>query len=268
MATLPIPKQAMIRRTQDAPPHAEQELALAIRAPQSPIQSHWLLEVVKLLLDKLPPAHLLFLSPSTKRSSGRNFKRHGVTPAADGGKRCPDDGYGDDEFDPCWYDFRRGFTVHNYLECEGFGYGDPDTGIPEPTCPVEEFYENEKRLTRLKMEPLRTLLFRNPKMAVYNELENAVLVHSSKNIRAQYEWKYRASLGQLVFRGLHIEDGWTFDATTTAIFMLLASVVSILIVPIEWLIYGDWGVAWNVGTCFIPLLTGLGSYLLQAGASG
>jgi hypothetical protein len=50
--------------------------------------------------------------------------------------------------------------------------------------------------------------------------------------------------------------------------MPLAAVVSILIVLVAWLIYGDWGVAWNVGACFIPLLTGLGSWLLQAGASG
>jgi hypothetical protein len=75
-------------------------------------------------------------------------------------------------------------------------------------------------------------------------------------------------LGQLVFRGLHIEDSWTFDTTIPAIFMPLAAVVSVLIVLVAWLIYGDWGVAWNVGACFIPLLTGLGSWLLQAGASG
>ena len=42
------------------------------------------------------------------------------------------------------------------------------------------YYKNRELLTRLEMEPLRTLLFQNPKMAVYNKLENAKLVYSSK----------------------------------------------------------------------------------------
>jgi hypothetical protein len=77
-------------------------------------------------------------------------------------------------------------------------------------------------------------------------------LHGARSIRDQYQWKYCASLGQLVFRGLHIEDGWTFDAIISAIFMPLAAVASMLIVLVAWLIYGDWGVAWNVGACFVP----------------
>ena len=85
------------------------------------------------------------------------------------------------EFDPCRYDYKRGFTVHHPYDCDLLEYsGDPELGFSGPTCPVEEFYENRERLTRLEMEPLRTLLFQNPKMAVYNELENAELVRSSK----------------------------------------------------------------------------------------
>lgn len=34
--------------------------------------------------------------------------------------------------------------------------------------------------------------------------------------------------------------------------MPLAAVASMLIVLVAWLIYGDWGVAWNVGACFVP----------------
>lgn len=45
---------------------------------------------------------------------------------------------------------------------------------------MEEYYKSRERLKRLKMEPLRTLLFQNPKMTVYNKLENAELVYSSK----------------------------------------------------------------------------------------
>ncbi|KAH7311901.1 hypothetical protein BKA65DRAFT_558533 [Rhexocercosporidium sp. MPI-PUGE-AT-0058] len=105
-------------------------------------------------------------------------------------------------------------------------------------------------------------------MAVYNELENAELVHSSRSIRNQYQGEHCASLGQLVFRGLHIEEGWTFDAAIPAIFMPLAAMVSIFVVLVAWLTYYDWGVAWNVGACFIPLLTGLGNWLLSCRGFG
>lgn len=81
----------------------------------------------------------------------------------------------------CRYDPETGFTRHG-TECDVFYY-DPerdDISISISPCSVEEFYKNSKRLERLKMEPLRTLLFQNPKMAVYNELKNAELVYSSR----------------------------------------------------------------------------------------
>ena len=350
MVTLPIPERAIVRRTYNPPLHAEQELFLAIRAPQTPIQGLWLLEMVKLLLHKLPPAqpslpgvlpqfnpglplqsllsslappgiisqrriipveerylrtsptHEAFdfrapqppptfgptyerynrrladlknlLGPLTREndSSGdddsgcvllcwggssscrvlavnhiggsidqelfwkklqtawydtrgrwqqklpwyriRSVKQveirlvgpdpntkdlfHGVFQPADKALETkeqrlrenastfsdypepePDlyDDYEDHESDPCWYDFRKGFTIHKR---DDDGLAMCGVEFPNITCPVEEFYENQKRLMRLKIEPLRTLLFQNPKMAVYNELENTELVYSSK----------------------------------------------------------------------------------------
>ncbi|KFY19200.1 hypothetical protein V493_08081 [Pseudogymnoascus sp. VKM F-4281 (FW-2241)] len=183
------------------------------------------------------------------------------------------DPYDDDlsEIDPCWYNHDKGFTIHNPEVCGVLKYGynglwsNPNWG--PLTCPVGKSDRIRERLTRLEMEPLRTLLLQNPKMAVYNELANAELVHTSRSILDQYQFRNCASLGQLVFRGLLVEDGWKFDATIAAIFMPLAVVASILIVIVAWLIYRDWGVAWNVGACFVPLLTGLGNWLFHAGAS-
>jgi hypothetical protein len=93
----------------------------------------------------------------------------------------------DDDFsegDPCFYDYKHGSIYHNEQYCDlltyGGTFGFQDEEIPDLTCSVEEYYKKKERLTRLKMEPLRTLLFQNPKMAVYNELWNAKLVHSSK----------------------------------------------------------------------------------------
>jgi hypothetical protein len=77
---------------------------------------------------------------------------------------------------PCQYDTKRGLTVHG-KDCHGLTH---DLEEDIFLCPVEEFYKNSERLKRLKMEPLRTLLFQNPNMAVYNELENVELVYSSK----------------------------------------------------------------------------------------
>jgi len=93
------------------------------------------------------------------------------------------DPWGEDNFEsyPCRYDYKRGFTDHNPLCCDTYQYcGDPDYEIPDPTCPVEERQKDREKLDRLAMEPLRTLLFQNPKLAVYNELENADLVYSSE----------------------------------------------------------------------------------------
>lgn len=79
---------------------------------------------------------------------------------------------------PCWYDHRSGHMVHNEDTCILYLIEyDDDFNL---TCDVEEHYRNRERLTKMKMESLRTLLFQNPKMAVYNELDNAELVYSSK----------------------------------------------------------------------------------------
>lgn len=77
----------------------------------------------------------------------------------------------------------------------------------------------------------------------------------------QSKWEHCPSLGQLVFRGLRIEDDWTFNSAVPTIFMALAVVASALIVLFARLIFGDWAVAWNVGACFVPLLMGVGSWL-------
>jgi hypothetical protein len=87
------------------------------------------------------------------------------------------DDYEDHEFDPCRYDFRKSFTIH---QRDDDGLATCGVEFLDITCPAKEFYENQKPPTRMKMEPLWTLLFQNPKMAVYNELENTELVYSSK----------------------------------------------------------------------------------------
>jgi hypothetical protein len=90
----------------------------------------------------------------------------------------------EDEFDDsrvCKYNYLIGETMHDYDNCPRNNY---EPGYPFyhyiPPCPVSEHYDNEKRLAELEMEPLGTPLFRNPKMAVHNELFNANLVYCRK----------------------------------------------------------------------------------------
>lgn len=70
----------------------------------------------------------------------------------------------------------------------------------------------------------------------------------------------------MVFRGLLIEDGWAFDGGMGVLCMPLAGVAALLIVFLAWLAYRDWAIAWNVGSCLVPLLIGLASALPQARA--
>lgn len=72
--------------------------------------------------------------------------------------------------------------------CNGYIYRScPENNFPTgypfddyiPPCPGWEHHDDEKRLAELEMEPLQTLLFQNPKMAVHNELFNANLVYYS-----------------------------------------------------------------------------------------
>jgi hypothetical protein len=78
----------------------------------------------------------------------------------------------------CSYSYDSGETIHDI-------YSWPRNAFPlfdgyVPPYPVSEHQDHKKRLAKLEMEPLQTLLFQNPKMAVHNELFNANLVYYSR----------------------------------------------------------------------------------------
>lgn len=62
------------------------------------------------------------------------------------------------------------------------------------------------------------------------------------------------NLSNLSFAGLLIKDGWLVSHPRLVLSML-AGLVLCLSVIIPWLIYGDWAVAWQVGGCFLALIT-------------
>ena len=81
----------------------------------------------------------------------------------------------------CTYDCLTGSTTHSFDRCPEIAYylESPEEEYVPP-CPVSKYRDNKNRLAQLEMEPLRTLLFQNPKIAVYNEVCNTDLVYCSK----------------------------------------------------------------------------------------
>jgi hypothetical protein len=59
-------------------------------------------------------------------------------------------------------------------------------------------------------------------------------------------------LGELKFRGLVIKEGWDLHSQYKV--MPLIATVLFLIVLGARLLYGDWSVAWNVGSFFVALV--------------
>lgn len=64
------------------------------------------------------------------------------------------------------------------------------------------------------------------------------------------EWHY-PSLGELPFRAIFIEENWTFSGFTVTL-PLAVAVLLLTILGCKF-VYGDWGIAWNVG-CFFATL--------------
>uniref|UniRef100_A0A8H7K0Y3 Uncharacterized protein n=1 Tax=Bionectria ochroleuca TaxID=29856 RepID=A0A8H7K0Y3_BIOOC len=167
--------------------------------------------------------------------------------------------YDDWDWDKCVYDAKLGRTLHGD-ECIA------NLSQFQEDCEHGEHPESKNRLNGLMMESLRTSLFLNPQMAVFHRLSNSDLVLYKSTVRSQVEGNPYRGLGQMVFRGLLIEDGWAFDGGMGVLCMPLAGVAAILLVFLAWLVYRDWAIAWNVGSCMVPLLIGLASALPQARA--
>ena len=76
---------------------------------------------------------------------------------------------------------------------------------------------------------------------------------NTSEILANLQTWHCPNLAELQFRGLHIKEGWMLDShhwalPLTATFMFLAIVAAKLI-------YGDWGIVWNVGSFLVALVT-------------
>lgn len=82
------------------------------------------------------------------------------------------DYYDDYDLDQCIYDQRLNRVDHSNA-CSWANEESEDTEV----CGVEERYTSQDKLNGLLMEPLRTSLFRNPKLALYHKLSNKDLVH-------------------------------------------------------------------------------------------
>lgn len=71
-------------------------------------------------------------------------------------------------------------------------------------------------------------------------------------LRKLDEW-HCPSIGEIPFRAIYIEEVWAFDDFDTI--LPLVTVILLLIVLSCRAVYGDWGIAWNVGCFFATLAT-------------
>lgn len=67
------------------------------------------------------------------------------------------------------------------------------------------------------------------------------------------EW-HNPSLGEISFKAIYIEDAWTFDELGVALPLVMATMLGIVLACK--FVYGDWGIAWNVG-CFFATLAAI-----------
>lgn len=74
----------------------------------------------------------------------------------------------------------------------------------------------------------------------------------TRDILSEVRCWHCPSVAELKFRGLMIEEGW--DLHSKHIILPLTTTALLLIVVGARLLYGDWGIAWNVGCFFVALV--------------
>jgi len=59
-------------------------------------------------------------------------------------------------------------------------------------------------------------------------------------------------LGELEFRGLRVEESWSYNSQ--CIVLPLLTTFSLIVVAVAKLTYSDWATAWTVGCFFVGLI--------------
>jgi hypothetical protein len=78
------------------------------------------------------------------------------------------------------------------------------------------------------------------------------IANTSRDLLDKLDRWHRPRLGELKFRGLIIKEGWDVDSQR----ILLPSTITVLflVVLAARFLFGDWGVAWTVGSFFVGLM--------------
>ena len=74
----------------------------------------------------------------------------------------------------------------------------------------------------------------------------------SRDILSEVRVWHRPSVGELKFRGMLIQEGW--DPPSLHVVLPMTAAALLLTVIGARLAYGDWSIAWNVGSFFIALV--------------
>jgi hypothetical protein len=76
--------------------------------------------------------------------------------------------------------------------------------------------------------------------------------NTNRDLLEKLDRWHRPGLGELKFQGLIIKEGW--DADLQYILLPLAMTVLFLVVLTARFLFGDWSVAWTVGSFFVGLV--------------
>jgi hypothetical protein len=158
------------------------------------------------------------------------------------------DEYYDDDL-TCHLDMLSGGWIHDH-DCPGnMGVG------PRWTCPYEDRSDAQRDLLRFQGRSLLKIIFCNPALAFGHEvMEKQGLLVSHWDLACEMEKFYCPCLGELLFPGLLIDEGWLFT-NPILVLLLLTALVLFLSVLVSWLVYQDWAVAWQVAGCFLCIAT-------------
>ncbi|KAE8368477.1 hypothetical protein BDV27DRAFT_42740 [Aspergillus caelatus] len=118
-------------------------------------------------------------------------------------------------------------------------------------CPEDRLFEAERNLARLNLRSQLKFAFTQPHSAALFDLLSRELVLSQLDILRKLDTWHCPELGELRFPGLLISEGWELDPqhillplSTTALFIMVVAAK---------FIYGDWAIAWNVGSFLVSL---------------
>ncbi|KAK1763811.1 hypothetical protein QBC33DRAFT_548655 [Phialemonium atrogriseum] len=143
---------------------------------------------------------------------------------------------------PCEYNYDTG------MGCSFFCGEDLSEGI---LCPEREFWDSKRALSRMESRLPLVLAFREPALAMGNDLLEKEDIYSHLRILSLLRRWNLPTLRELEFQGLIVDEGWVLPRWNDAI-IIIGTVTFIAI--LGKIVFGGWDAAWGVAACFVTIV--------------